>query len=138
MKSLLSMLLATALLAAATAQAAGPEAIVVIANPSAAPLTKEQIADLFLGKSRGMNLLDQPNSTPVKATFYQRVSGHDLSQVKATWARLIFTGKAQAPKEVADAAAVKKAVAADPKAIGYILKSEVDPSVKVILLLESP
>jgi ABC-type phosphate transport system substrate-binding protein len=34
-----------------------------------------------------------------------------------------------------DAAAVKKAVAADPKAIGYIDKSEADASVKIVLAL---
>jgi ABC-type phosphate transport system substrate-binding protein len=127
-------LLAAAAVATAAAQAAEPE-VVVIGNPAAQTLTKEQVADLFLGKNQGMKLLDLPNSAPVKAEFYQKVSGHDLSQVKATWARLIFTGKAQAPKEVADAAAVKKAVAADPKALGYIQKSEVDSSVKVLLTL---
>ena len=110
--------------------------VVVIGNPAAATLTKEQIAALFLGKSLGMNLLDQPNSSPLKAEFYQKVSGHDLSQVKATWSRLMFTGKAQPPKELPDAAAIKKAVAADPKAVGYISKSEVDASVKVILSLD--
>jgi ABC-type phosphate transport system substrate-binding protein len=36
------------------------------------------------------------------------------------------------PKEAGDSAAVKKAVAADPKAIGYIEKSAVDASVKVV------
>jgi ABC-type phosphate transport system substrate-binding protein len=134
-KPFIPLLLGAALLTGGAAQAADPEVIVVIENPSAPPLTKEQVADLFLGKNQGMKLLDQPNSAPVKAIFYQRVSGHDLSQVKATWARLIFTGKAQAPKEVSDAAAVKKAVASDPKAIGYIEKSELDPSVKVALAL---
>jgi ABC-type phosphate transport system substrate-binding protein len=135
MKSFIPLLLGAALLTGGVVQAAEPEAVAVISNSSAPALTKEQVADLFLGKNRGMKLLDQPNSAPVKATFYQRVSGHDLSQVKATWARLIFTGKAQAPKEVSDAAAVKRAVASDAKAIGYIEKSELDPSVKVVLLL---
>ncbi len=125
-------LLTVAAVATATVQAAEPE-VVVIGNPTAQNLTKDQVADLFLGKNQGMKLLDLPSSAPEKAVFYQKVSGHDLSQVKATWARLIFTGKAQAPKEVANAAAVKKAVAADPKAIGYIQKSEVDSSVKVLL-----
>ena len=36
------------------------------------------------------------------------------------------------PKEVADSAAVKAAVAANPKAIGYIDKSAVDATVKVV------
>jgi ABC-type phosphate transport system substrate-binding protein len=133
-KPLIPLLVAAAVITAA-AQAAEPE-VVVIGNPAAQTLTKEQVADLFLGKNQGMKLLDLPNSAPVKAEFYQKVSGHDLSQVKATWARLIFTGKAQAPKEVADAAAVKKAVAADPKALGYIQKSDVDSSVKVLLTLQ--
>lgn len=134
-KPLASILMTVLLLSLATVRAADTEAVAVIGNSSAQALSKEQLADLFLGKSQGMKLFDQPNSAPIKATFYQKLTGHDLSQVKATWSRLIFTGKAQAPKEVADAEAVKKAVAADPKAIGYVLKSEVDPSVKVLQLL---
>ena len=131
MRKIVSILLASQLLVSV----AFADDVVVIGNPSAAALTKEQVADLFLGKAQGMKLFDQPNSSPVKAAFYEKATGHDLSQVKATWSRLIFTGKGQPPKEVADAAAVKKAVAADPKAIGYIQKSEVDSSVKVVLAL---
>ena len=51
------------------------------------------------------------------------------------WSRLAFTGQGQPPKELADAEAVKKAVAADPKAVGYIDKADVDASVKVVLVL---
>ena len=47
----------------------------------------------------------------------------------------MFTGKGTPPKEYAGNAEVKKAVAADPKAIGYIDKSAVDDTVKVILTL---
>ncbi|HET6787710.1 MAG TPA: hypothetical protein VFH49_07100, partial [Aquabacterium sp.] len=60
----------------------------------------------------------------------------DLNQIKATWSRIVFSGKGQAPKELPDAAAVKKAVAADPKAIGYIDKAAVDGSVKAVLTLD--
>jgi len=133
MKKTLCIIALGQLLLAAAAHA---DEVVVIGNPASAQLTKEQVADLFLGKSQGMKLLDQPASAPIKAAFYQQVSGHDLSQVKATWSRLIFTGKAQPPKELADSAAVKKAVAADPKTIGYIEKSAVDGSVKVLLDLK--
>jgi len=108
--------------------------VVVVGNPAAAALTKDQVSDLFLGKTSGMKLVDQPESSKIKAEFYGKL-GHDLSQVKATWSRLIFTGKAQAPKEVSDSAAVKKAVAADPTTIGYIDKSEVDGTVKVLSTL---
>lgn len=134
MKKSLCIIALCHLLLASAAHAA--DQVVVIGNAVSSPLTKEQVADLYLGKSQGMKLIDQPASAPIKAAFYQQVSGHDLSQVKATWSRLIFTGKATPPKELADSAAVKKAVAADPKAIGYIEKSAVDGSVKVILDLK--
>jgi ABC-type phosphate transport system substrate-binding protein len=131
MKKLISILIASQL-AVVTAAYADSQ-IVVICNPSVSKLTKDQIADVFLGKSNALKPFDQPNTAPIKAIFYQKVSGHDLSQVKATWSRLIFTGKAQPPKELPDADAVKKAVASDSKAIGYIEKSQVDSSVRVVL-----
>jgi len=125
--------LAVALTAAASFAHAD---VVVIGNPAAAALTKDQVADVFLGKSQAFTPIDQPDAAPVRADFYKKATGRDPAQVKATWSRLVFTGKAVAPKEVADAAAVKKAVAADPKAIGYIDKSAVDGSVKVLLALD--
>ena len=122
---------------AATLTFTGPAMadIVVIGNLSAPSMTKDEIIQLFLGKSHAMKPLDRSNSDPIKALFYQKLSGQDLSQVKATWTRLIFTGKALPPKELPDAEAVRKAVAADEKAIGYINKSEVDSSVKILLVL---
>jgi ABC-type phosphate transport system substrate-binding protein len=44
----------------------------------------------------------------------------------------VFTGKATPPKELPSSAEVVKAVSADPNAIGYIDKSAVDGSVKVV------
>lgn len=109
--------------------------IVVVGNPAAAALTAEQISDIYLGKSNVATPLDQPEAAPIRAEFYKKATGRDAAQVKTVWARLMFTGKGQPPKEMADAAAVKKAVAADPKAIGYIDKAAVDGSVKVLLPL---
>lgn len=108
--------------------------VVVVVNPKAAEasLTKEQVAQFFLGKSTAMTPIDQPDSAPIRAEFYKKVADKEASQAKALWSKLVFTGKATMPKEVADHAAVKAAVAANPKAIGYIDKSAVDASVKVV------
>jgi ABC-type phosphate transport system substrate-binding protein len=124
-------ILAVNLMLVAVAQAE----VVVIGNLAAPTMTKDEVTQFFLGKNQAMKPLDRPNSEPIKTQFYQKLSGQDLSQIKATWSRLVFTGKATPPKELPDAAAVKQAVAADPKAIGYIDKSEVDNSVKVLLTL---
>jgi len=108
--------------------------VVVVVNPKAAESTlgKEQVAQFFLGRSTAMTPIDQPDGTPLRAEFYKKVTDKDTSQIKALWSKLVFTGKATMPKEVADSAAVKAAVAANPKAIGYIDKSAVDATVKVV------
>jgi len=110
--------------------------IVVIANPAVGPLTKDQVADLFLGKSQALTPIDQLEGAPIYADFYKRATGRDAAQVKSTWSRVVFSGKGQAPKQLPDSAAVKKAVAADPKAVGYIEKSAVDATVKTVLGLD--
>ena len=131
MKQLINAAIAAALVAAAVPALAE---VAVVVNPKAAEasMTKEQVAQFFLGKSTAMTPIDQPEDAPVRAEFYKKVTDKDASQAKALWSKLVFTGKATMPKEVANSAAVKAAVAANPKAIGYIEKSAVDGSVKVI------
>jgi len=131
----LMMSLALATLAAA-ALPASAETVVIVnkANP-ATRMFSEQAAQFFLGKSNMFTPVDQPESSPIRADFYHKVADKDPAQVKAIWSKLVFTGKATPPKEYANSAEVKKAVAADPKAIGYIDKSAVDDTVKVILTL---
>ncbi|WP_371877315.1 hypothetical protein [Telluria mixta] len=108
--------------------------VVVVVNPNApeASMTKEEIAQYFLGKSGALVPIDQPESAPIRAEFYKKVADKDPSQVKALWSKLVFTGRATMPKEVANSADVRKAVAANPKAIGYIDRSAVDATVKVV------
>jgi ABC-type phosphate transport system substrate-binding protein len=131
MKSIIKASLTAAILALALPAMAE---VVVVVNPKAAEssMTKDQVAQFFLGKSSAMTPVDQPESAAIRGEFYKKVTDKDASQVKSLWSKLVFTGKATMPKEAADSAAVKKAVAADPKAIGYIEKSAVDASVKVI------
>ena len=128
-------ILIAALLSTAFASLPALAEVVVVVNPKAAEsaLTKDQVAQFFLGKSTSMTPIDQPDNAPVRAEFYKKVADKDAAQAKALWSKLVFTGKATMPKEVADSAGVKAAVAANPKAIGYIDKSAVDASVKVVL-----
>ena len=109
--------------------------VVVIMAPNAAPLTKEQLANVYLGRALDYKPVDLPEASGTRTDFYKKATDRDASQIKALWARLMFTGHGQAPKVMADAAAVKKAVAADPKSVGYIDKADVDSTVKVVLTL---
>ena len=128
-----TILFVTALLCCAAVQAAD---LVVITHPAAGTLTKDQVADLFLGKSQSLTPVDQNEGSAIYAEFYKKATGRDVAQVKSTWSRIVFSGKGEAPKQLADSAAVKKAVAADPKAVGYIEKSAVDGTVKSALSLD--
>src|SRR5476649_916874 len=126
------MLLAAGLWGAAVAASATE--IVVIVNPKnpATRMFGEQAAQFFLGKSTLFTPIEHTDG-PLRNEFYKKVLDKDSTQVKAIWSKLVFTGKASAPKELGSSADVKKAVAADPQAIGYIEKSQVDDTVKVIL-----
>ena len=114
--------------------------VAVVVNPKSplATMTADQVSGIFLGKSNTLPSggtampTDLPDSAAARELFYTKVTGKSTAQVKAAWSRLVFSGKATPPKELASSAEVKKFVAANPDAIGYIEKSAVDSSVKVV------
>jgi ABC-type phosphate transport system substrate-binding protein len=136
MKTTIGKLLLAAGVCAFTAPSFAAE-IVVIVNPKnpATRMFGEQAGQFFLGKSNLFTPVEHTDGA-LRNEFYKKVLDKDATQVKAIWSKLVFTGKASAPKEHASSAEVKKAVAADPKAIGYIEKSQVDDTVKVILTVQ--
>lgn len=122
-----------AALALSVAVTATAEVVVVVNPANADAVTKDQIANVYLGKSTAFAPIDQSDGSAIRGEFYKKVADKDAAQAKALWSKLVFTGKATPPKEVGSSADVKKAVAANPKAIGYIEKSAVDATVKVVL-----
>ncbi|MGE5451664.1 MAG: hypothetical protein ACM3VZ_07450 [Acidobacteriota bacterium] len=125
------------------AQAASAQvAVIVNLKSPMASMTPEQVSAVFLGKSNTLPSgatavpADLPDSSGAREQFYSKAAGKTGAQVKATWARLTFSGKATPPKELGTAADVKKFVANNVDAIGYIEKSAVDATVKVVLVVE--
>jgi ABC-type phosphate transport system substrate-binding protein len=118
--------------------------VAVIVNPKSttAQMTADQVSAIFLGKTRALpgggvaQPVDLPASAPERDQFYLKVTGKTASQVKAIWSRLVFSGKGLPPKELGTAADVKRFVATNPNAIGYIEKSAVDASVRVVLSVD--
>ncbi|MFY7865489.1 hypothetical protein [Roseateles sp.] len=137
-----SRVLVACLLLGLASFAAAQTAVIVNPKSSLSALSPEQAASLFLGKSSTLPsggpvvLADLPDSSGVREQFYSKAAGKTSAQVKAAWSRLTFSGKATPPKELPSAAEVKKYVAANVDAIGYIEKSAVDASVKVVLVVE--
>jgi len=106
--------------------------IVASAKSPAGNLTKEQAADIFMGRATNLTPLDQPESSPLRDEFYSKVTGKSAAQAKSYWSKLSFTGKGTPPKEGQNSADIKKLVAENPNLVGYIEKSAVDASVKVL------
>jgi ABC-type phosphate transport system substrate-binding protein len=109
--------------------------VVVSAKSNTTTMTADEISQIYLGKSKAMKPVDTSGS-PIRSQFYSKVAGKDEAQIKAIWSKLVFTGKATAPKELPTSADVVKAVASDPSAIGYIDKAAVDSSVKIVYTVQ--
>lgn len=109
--------------------------LVLVYHPSAAAPSRESVESLYTCRETGAKILDLPESDGLYADFYKRLLGKDVSQAKAMWARLVFTGKCRPPKQLGSSVAIKQAVAHDPEMIGYIEKSAVDASVRVAFAL---
>lgn len=125
--------LTLAIISAASVHA---DEIVVIVSPASPPISKAQLAEIYLGRSGERTPIDQEAGSGIYIDFYKKATGRDMAQIRAIWSRVLFTGRGLPPKQLPDSAAVKKAVAADPKAVGYIEKSAVDATVKVVLPLD--
>ncbi|MDD4962310.1 MAG: phosphate ABC transporter substrate-binding protein [Gallionella sp.] len=139
-KTLLHCLTFTLLLAAtiASADASADVVIVVSVKNPISSITAEQASKIFLGKvttfPNGDNAIpvDQAENA-IKDEFYAKVAHKNPAQLTAYWAKIIFTGDGQPPQRLENNIAVKKAIANNPKTIGYIDSNAVDSSVKIVL-----
>lgn len=116
-------------------------AIIVHPSVQAAALDVDEVRRLWLGKTDAL-----PDGTPVRPLgieesplrdeFLTRVLRKNDMQFRSHWARMIFTGNGQPPRNVGGPAEVLRLVAAQPGFIGYVPLEDVTPDVKVLLLLE--
>jgi len=111
---------------------------VVSAQSTVTTLSREQIVNIFLGKTsvapggEPIVPIDQAEGSPLRDEFYARYAGKSAAQIKAYWSKIIFTGRGYPPSTVPDSVAVKKQIVENPHAIGYIDQSLVDDSVRVL------
>lgn len=117
--------------------AADVVAVVSVKNP-VTTLSKNQVADIFLGKTtrfpdgRQALPIDQSEGAVARYEFYTEFTGKSAAQLKAHWSKIIFTGRGQPPRSVANSSETKKLLAQNPNAIGYIEPAMVDSSVRVL------
>lgn len=131
--------MACGLVLSLVAGAACAEIVVVVARASAIEtLDRADLRDIYLGRmdrlpnGEPVVPVDQTESAPAYATFYREYLGQTPARVKAHWSKRIFTGRGQPPRSVDDGAAMARAVAGNPTAIGYLDADLVDERLRVV------
>ena len=125
-------------LLACMAQLAAAEFAVIVNPANTDSLDIGVVKRLFLGKQSSFAngaqavCFDQPEGSATVDEFNAKVLDRSASQLKAYWAKLVFTGKGTPPEALADDAAVIAAVSSNPNGIGYVNNASVDDSVKVL------
>lgn len=117
------------------------DGVVVVVSPlnPVTSLTRNQVTDIFLGRSRQFPSgdlalpIDQAEGSAPRRLFNERVLGRSAAQVRSHWSKVLFTGRGRPPQVVAGSDAVILAIAADARAIGYIERSQVTSGVVVVL-----
>ncbi len=121
--------------------------IAVVVNPAnkAAELSRQQVIDLFMGRTAafpdGSFVLpfDLPVDNKTRHQFYNGLVGKTIPQINAYWARLIFSGRATPPRIVKNTEELLKAMENNKNGIAYVdthfLKK--NEHVKIVLTIKT-
>jgi ABC-type phosphate transport system substrate-binding protein len=126
----------------AIADQQGADSPVIIVSPQQTP---QSVSTNALRAIFGMRLRNWPNQTPAHVfvlrddnpthgVFSKQILNIYPHQLRLAWDRLVFSGTGQAPTEVNSEEAMREQVAKTPGAIGYLPRSMVDDSVRVLQL----
>jgi ABC-type phosphate transport system substrate-binding protein len=136
-------LLGLAAVLALLAPTRGAEAVdvVVIVHPRrTSQLSLEDVAQIYLKRRRFWDdgspvvPLNLPSGTPLRERFSRVVLRDSEARLAEYWNRQYFYGIFP-PATLASTEAVRRYVASDPNAIGYLPASEVDGFVRAVLHL---
>jgi ABC-type phosphate transport system substrate-binding protein len=116
--------------------------IVVNKSNNTAPLTREEVRRIFVGDKsswpggKRITVLMLAPDQPERVVILQAVFKMNESEYTKYFLQAAFTGHVlAAPRDLTTAADMKTRLAANPNAIGYLKKEDVDDSVKVVLRL---
>ena len=139
----LTLLASLLVLLAESSASAGEPLVVIACGEREAQLTEGEVAQVYLKQRRfwddGAPIVpvNRDAGSQVRRAFTRRVFGDRARRLAIYWNRQYYQGVLP-PATLASDEAVKRFVALEPNAIGYIRASQVDESVTVILYLESP
>ena len=115
-------------------------AVVVSKELNVTELSKSQIKRLFLSKTNHINNIRvkvvELQNTSYKKYFYKKVSGKSKRQLRSYWTTLIYTGKAQPPKQLQNIQELLQKMKEDNKLITYLPLSQVTKDMKILYTMK--
>ena len=118
------------------------ELVVVTAADNVEELQLEDVARIFLGKvtrypsGEEVVPLNMDPADPSFAEFARKVLKKTPSQLKAYWAKRIFTGKGKPPRSISSVEELRALVASDKRYLSYLDKNNVDHTVRWVIVLK--
>jgi ABC-type phosphate transport system substrate-binding protein len=116
--------------------AQGSEIVVIVHPDNPYPIDRRFLQRLYTGTIKAWPdgspafALDLPEDHALRNTFSQELLGRSVANVRAVWSQNIFTGKGLPPRITSVEAEMRRLVAANRNAIGYISAAMVDATVK--------
>jgi hypothetical protein len=142
MRALRLTLALTVLTLATTTGRAEESPIIMIVHPARqADVSVEELAQIYLRRKRfwddgsPIQPLNLAAGSAVRERFSRLVLRQSEARLADHWNRQYFYGVLP-PVTLASTEAIRRYVASDPNAIGYVPASEADDSVRVVLELE--
>ncbi len=125
------------LLCLASAAQSGNVVVIVNSASGITEATAAEVSKVFMGKSSsisGTNVtpVDQETTSEVRTDFSDKILGRTVKKVTNYWKKRVFSGKGEAPAELANDAKVLAHVAETPGAIGYVAAGSLNDSVQAI------
>lgn len=122
--------------------AAAEELIIVTAKDNVEELRLEDVSRIFLGKvtrfpsGEEVVPLDLDPADPSYAEFANEVLNKTPAQLKAYWAKRIFTGKGRPPRAIDTSEELLELVASDKRYLSYLDRNNVDHTVRWVIVLK--
>lgn len=113
-------------------------AVVVNAGSGIDRLTQSDVVNIFMGRYRKLptgNVALPVDSTTLKARFYRALVNKDLAEINSYWARLVFSGEASPPQQIATIDDVHQLVTQNMNALSYVDGGQVPDDMHVVLML---
>ncbi|EXJ16220.1 type 2 periplasmic-binding domain-containing protein [Imhoffiella purpurea] len=119
-----------------------PLVVVVNASTGIETLTRDQVINIFLGRFRQLPNgeiaipIDQPAELPIREQFYRRLVNKNPAEIRAYWARLMFSGKTTPPHQADSEQEVLETLMREPGSISYLIENRLQASLKAVFRLE--